>query len=229
MGLLVGELNTKTYLWMLFFDFELLRLLLGKIVRYQGQYEDRETGLYYNRFRYYSVEEGMYISQDPIKLAGSFQVYGYVYNANILIDPLGLLAYDVPDTPGVYILRNGNDCYVGSAVIGERGMAGRLSDSDHPAAELLNRPGTSVEYREVNLGTATDSSNKIGSESSQRNNILRKYEKAEYEAEKSKKRTFMLNKEKGIQGKKGRAKANKLIPERKSSIGGRKKACKKGK
>ena len=66
-------------------------------------------------------------------------------------------------------------------------MASRLSDSDHPAAELLNRPGTSVEYRKVNLGTATESSNKIWTESSQRNNILRKYEKAEYEAEKRKK------------------------------------------
>jgi RHS repeat-associated protein len=35
--------------------------------RYQGQYEDAETGLYYNRFRYYSPDEGMYISQDPIR------------------------------------------------------------------------------------------------------------------------------------------------------------------
>lgn len=157
------------------------------LFRYQGQYEDKETGLYYNRFRYYSPSEGMYISQDPIKLAGSFQVYGYVYNTNTLIDPLRLLAYDVPNTPGVYIIKNGNDCYVGSARIGERGMASRLSDSDHPAAELLNRPGTSVEYRKVNLGTATESSNKIWTESSQRNNILRKYEKAEYEAEKRKK------------------------------------------
>lgn len=28
--------------------------------RFQGQYEDEETGLYYNRFRYYSPEEGCY-------------------------------------------------------------------------------------------------------------------------------------------------------------------------
>ncbi|MBD5379231.1 MAG: hypothetical protein HDR74_04960 [Bacteroides sp.] len=28
--------------------------------RYQGQYEDSETRLYYNRFRYYSPEMGMY-------------------------------------------------------------------------------------------------------------------------------------------------------------------------
>ena len=37
---------------------------------FQGQYEDQETGLYYNRYRYYSPDEGMYISQDPIGLAG---------------------------------------------------------------------------------------------------------------------------------------------------------------
>ena len=36
--------------------------------RYQGQYEDIETGLYYNRFRYYGPETGSYISQDPIGL-----------------------------------------------------------------------------------------------------------------------------------------------------------------
>ena len=34
--------------------------------RFQGQYEDVETGLYYNRFRYYDCSCGAYISQDPI-------------------------------------------------------------------------------------------------------------------------------------------------------------------
>ncbi|QPA56734.1 RHS repeat-associated core domain-containing protein [Lysinibacillus sphaericus] len=38
--------------------------------RYQGQYEDEETGLYYNRFRYYSPTEGMYTQKDPIGLKG---------------------------------------------------------------------------------------------------------------------------------------------------------------
>ncbi|TDH23956.1 RHS repeat-associated core domain-containing protein [Segetibacter sp. 3557_3] len=40
------------------------------LFRDQGQYEDQETGLYYNRFRYYSPDEGIYLSQDPIRLAG---------------------------------------------------------------------------------------------------------------------------------------------------------------
>lgn len=46
---------------------------------YQGQSYDGETGLAYNRFRYYDPEQGNYISQDPIGLAGGNPtLYGYV-------------------------------------------------------------------------------------------------------------------------------------------------------
>ena len=58
--------------------------------RYQGQYEDEETGLYYNRFRYYSAGEGMYISQDPIRLNGGLSLYAYVPDNNFLVDVFGL-------------------------------------------------------------------------------------------------------------------------------------------
>ena len=59
--------------------------------RFQGQYEDEETGLYYNRFRYYSPDDGCYTQQDPIGLAGGNPtIYGYVLNSNIYIDPFGL-------------------------------------------------------------------------------------------------------------------------------------------
>ncbi|MBL7703853.1 MAG: hypothetical protein JNM14_16505 [Ferruginibacter sp.] len=57
--------------------------------RYQGQYEDSETGLYYNRFRYYDAEEGIYIKQDPISLEGGIALYQYVNDSNILFDELG--------------------------------------------------------------------------------------------------------------------------------------------
>ena len=51
--------------------------------RYQGQYNDLETGLYYNRFRYYSPEEGGYTQPDPIGLAGKNPtLYGYVWDPN---------------------------------------------------------------------------------------------------------------------------------------------------
>ena len=61
--------------------------------RYQGQYEDEETGLYYNRFRYYNPESGGYISQDPIGLAGNNpNVYAYTKDVNEQVDLLGLSA-----------------------------------------------------------------------------------------------------------------------------------------
>lgn len=59
--------------------------------RFQGQYEDEEIGLYYNRFRYYSPEDGCYTQQDPIKLAGGNPtLYGYVSDTNSCIDFWGL-------------------------------------------------------------------------------------------------------------------------------------------
>ena len=42
--------------------------------RFQGQYEDEETELYYNRFRYYDSQQGQYTQQDPIGLAGGIVV-----------------------------------------------------------------------------------------------------------------------------------------------------------
>ena len=60
--------------------------------KYQGQYEDAETGLYYNRFRYYDPNAGSYISQDPIGLAGNNPtLYAFVEDANKWIDIWGLL------------------------------------------------------------------------------------------------------------------------------------------
>ena len=67
--------------------------------RFQGQYEDIETGLYYNRFRYYDPSVGLYISQDPIGLQGSMQLYAYVHTPNSWIDSLGLKKYIVYQAP----------------------------------------------------------------------------------------------------------------------------------
>ena len=58
--------------------------------RYQGQYEDVETGLYYNRFRYYDPETGQYISQDPIGLAGGGALHAYVADPLTQLDVFGL-------------------------------------------------------------------------------------------------------------------------------------------
>ena len=58
---------------------------------FPGQYLDGETGLCYNRFRYYSPETGAYISKDPIGLKGNNPtLYGYVFDPNKQTDLLGL-------------------------------------------------------------------------------------------------------------------------------------------
>ena len=57
---------------------------------FQGQYYDEEIKLAYNRFRYYSPDMGMYISSDPIGLAGGFNTYAYVKDTNTWVDVLRL-------------------------------------------------------------------------------------------------------------------------------------------
>ena len=58
--------------------------------RFQGQYYDEESGLHYNRFRYYDPEIGRFVSQDPIGFAGSDNFYEYAPNPIRWIDPYGL-------------------------------------------------------------------------------------------------------------------------------------------
>ncbi|NES11940.1 RHS repeat-associated core domain-containing protein, partial [Pseudomonas laurentiana] len=42
-------------------------------LRFQGQYYDHETGLHYNRYRYYDPLTGRFISKDPIGYAGGLK------------------------------------------------------------------------------------------------------------------------------------------------------------
>jgi RHS repeat-associated core domain protein len=61
---------------------------------FQGQYYDYETGLAYNRFRYYDPELGRYISEDPIRFAsGTLALHSYVEDVNSWVDVLGLSSY----------------------------------------------------------------------------------------------------------------------------------------
>jgi RHS repeat-associated protein len=59
-------------------------------LRFQGQYFDDESGLHYNRHRYYDPETARFITQDPIGLLGGENFYQYAPNPNGWIDPLGL-------------------------------------------------------------------------------------------------------------------------------------------
>jgi len=79
---------------------------LEQPLRFQGQYEDTETGLHYNRYRYYDPASGRYLSDDPIKLAGGVNPRLYAPSPVLWVDPLGLAKYVVvgegQDTVEVY-------------------------------------------------------------------------------------------------------------------------------
>ncbi|WP_426171409.1 RHS repeat-associated core domain-containing protein [Pseudoduganella sp. R-34] len=70
--------------------FQPLPCAVTQPLRFQGQYEDFETGLYYNRHRYYDPDVGRFTSQDPIGLNGGVNTYEYSPNPVTWIDPLGL-------------------------------------------------------------------------------------------------------------------------------------------
>ena len=59
--------------------------------RLPGQQHDEESGLYYNRHRYYDPLQGRYITQDPMGLKGGWNLYQYPLNPLQQIDPMGLL------------------------------------------------------------------------------------------------------------------------------------------
>jgi RHS repeat-associated protein len=68
-------------------------------LRLPNQWEDQETGLFYNCQRYYDPATGQYVSSDPIGLAGGLRAHGYVHNPTTWMDPLGLAGCSQVDTP----------------------------------------------------------------------------------------------------------------------------------
>jgi len=66
-------------------------------LRFLGQYFDGESGLHYNRARYYDPALGSYLSADPALPPGSANQYRYVSGNPInLSDPLGLFGESWP-------------------------------------------------------------------------------------------------------------------------------------
>ncbi|MBI2807784.1 MAG: RHS domain-containing protein [Planctomycetes bacterium] len=63
---------------------------LDNRIRLQGQLEDPETGLCYNRHRYFDQCTGQFISQDPLGIEIAKNLYEFAVNSLAWIDPWGL-------------------------------------------------------------------------------------------------------------------------------------------
>gem|GEM_PF-4124809 len=111
-------------------------------LRFPGQYEDAESGLYYNRFRYYDCGTGQYICADPIGLNGGINPYSYVPNPLLYIDPLGLLV--APGTD-LYVGTYGSSTYAN----GKTGL--NATHTPHHAVQDAVSPTTKCKGITINL------------------------------------------------------------------------------
>ena len=63
-------------------------------LRLPGQYEDAESGLFYNKARYYDPARGEYLTPDPLGNPDGPNPYSYVrYNPLKYVDPEGLILF----------------------------------------------------------------------------------------------------------------------------------------
>ncbi|MEJ2045598.1 MAG: RHS repeat-associated core domain-containing protein [Reinekea sp.] len=96
-------------------------------IRFQGQWEDLETGLYQNLHRFYDPHSGRYINHDPIGLMGGLNQYQYCPNPVGWVDPLGLSCKEVLDREP-FILSKNVDAWKDTFGQPGEGLATRLND-----------------------------------------------------------------------------------------------------
>ncbi|WP_197432258.1 RHS repeat-associated core domain-containing protein, partial [Pseudomonas lundensis] len=109
-------------------------------IRFQGQYHDHETGLHYNRYRYYDPQAGRFISKDPISYAGGLNLYAYAPNPVEWVDPLGLQNETLP-------LGSEENPFVTSRAARREAMRqARIPTSQQPISQSKNNSGWEYRY-----------------------------------------------------------------------------------
>ncbi len=113
--------------------------------RLLGQYEDKETGLYYTRFRYFDTEVGRWCSPDPLGIRGGANLLGFNGSPATHVDPLGLCAQTGRFPPG-------------SKVIGGRPPSTVLYETPEGTVKMRFRAEDAIMCGEVKtpVGTSTD-------------------------------------------------------------------------
>jgi RHS repeat-associated protein len=117
-------------------------------LRLPGQLADDETGLHYNRFRYYSPEAGQFVSADPIGFEAGYNEYRFAANALSWLDPLGLSCKkdgctDLTEHRAEHIL---NRHKAGAGKTGKTEFPARWSDQDilHHVSDVATDPASTT-------------------------------------------------------------------------------------
>ncbi|WP_227591296.1 RHS repeat domain-containing protein, partial [Acinetobacter shaoyimingii] len=98
---------------------ELEKAYLLQPHRFQGQIYDVETGLHYNRFRYYDPDAGRFVSHDPIGLLGGDNHFLYVPNPIEWVDPIGWMPWKWnPNGMGHHLIPRGKANSIGLDILG---------------------------------------------------------------------------------------------------------------
>jgi RHS repeat-associated protein len=112
-------------------------------IRFRGQYADEETGLSYNRYRYYDPEAGRYISADPIGLLGGLNAFAYADDCpTSAIDAEGLMYSVIKDSSGRVLFDGENST----------GAVDRAVPSTKPCAEAAALSQMARDIRRTNPG-----------------------------------------------------------------------------
>jgi RHS repeat-associated protein len=142
-------------------------------LRNQGQYADKETGLFYNVFRDYDPNTGRYVESDPIGLLAGINTYTYVGGNPIsYIDPWGLLKINLvaPGAPGYAQAQNAKDDPSAVIVIAHGDWNGNVlgpdgkiispSDIANKINEAGGKDGMPIQLRACGSGSGDNSAGK---------------------------------------------------------------------
>ncbi|RQS77021.1 type IV secretion protein Rhs [Burkholderia sp. Bp8963] len=130
-------------------------------IRLQGQFFDWESGLSYNRHRYFDSHTGIFTSQDPIGLDGGINLYQYAPNLFRWADPTGLKKNEhgrdwVNAVRATIVVGNGAPKTYGSGASGhaeQDALLDNILDIDNQDVMLTNIEG---DYRSNEKGTWID-------------------------------------------------------------------------
>jgi RHS repeat-associated protein len=160
---------------------------LDQPLRFQGQYFDAESGLHYNRHRYYDPRVGRYLTPDPVKLAGGLNQYQYTPNPTGWVDPLGLACITCPG-PGT---ADGPF----SEIVPGGGLEAHESRGGHVIAKHVDRSEAQLRARlqeEPNIPIASTFPNRFEAESAL-SNAMRNNQKKIDDFVKGKAKKLIIN------------------------------------